>query len=105
MKYLGQSFDLHTGGVDNIFPHHENEIAQSEAATGRPFVKYWMHAAHLLVDSEKMSKSKGNFYTLRDLVERGHEPRALREKIDIIPSSASDQAENLDEIKCSGMSG
>jgi cysteinyl-tRNA synthetase len=78
MKYLGQSFDLHTGGVDNIFPHHENEIAQSEAATGRPFVKYWMHAAHLLVDSEKMSKSKGNFYTLRDLVERGHEPRALR---------------------------
>ena len=78
MKYLGQSFDLHTGGVDNIFPHHENEIAQAEAATGRPFVKYWMHAAHLLVDSEKMSKSKGNFYTLRDLVERGHEPRALR---------------------------
>ena len=78
MKYLGESFDLHTGGVDNIFPHHENEIAQSEAATGRPFVKYWMHAAHLLVDSEKMSKSKGNYYTLRDLVERGHEPRALR---------------------------
>jgi len=78
MKYLGQSFDLHTGGVDNIFPHHENEIAQAEAATGSPFVKYWMHAAHLLVDSEKMSKSKGNFYTLRDLVDRGHEPRALR---------------------------
>ena len=78
MKYLGPSFDLHTGGVDNIFPHHENEIAQSEAATGRPFVKYWMHAAHLLVDAEKMSKSKGNFYTLRDLIERGHEPRALR---------------------------
>jgi cysteinyl-tRNA synthetase len=78
MKYLGQSFDLHTGGVDNIFPHHENEIAQSEAATGKPFVKYWMHAAHLLVDSQKMSKSKGNFYTLRDLTERGYEPRALR---------------------------
>jgi cysteinyl-tRNA synthetase len=78
MKYLGESFDLHTGGVDNIFPHHENEIAQSEGATGRPFVKYWMHAAHLLVDSEKMSKSKGNFYTLRYLLDRGHEPRAIR---------------------------
>jgi len=78
MKYLGESFDLHTGGVDNIFPHHENEIAQSEAATGVPFVRYWMHAAHLMVDGEKMSKSKGNFYTLRDLVERGHDPRTLR---------------------------
>jgi len=78
MKYLGQSFDLHTGGVDNIFPHHENEIAQSEGATGRPFVKYWMHAAHLMVDGEKMAKSKGNFYTLRDIREQGHEPRAIR---------------------------
>jgi len=78
MKYLGESFDLHTGGVDNIFPHHENEIAQSEGATGRPFVRYWMHAAHLMVDAEKMSKSKGNFYTLRDLVARGSDPRALR---------------------------
>jgi len=78
MKYLGESFDLHTGGVDNIFPHHENEIAQSEAATGRPFVKYWMHAAHLIVDGEKMSKSKGNFYTLRDLAERGFDPRQIR---------------------------
>ena len=78
MKYLGESFDLHTGGVDNIFPHHENEIAQSEAATGRPFVACWMHAAHLMVDGEKMAKSKGNFYTLRDLLARGHDPRALR---------------------------
>jgi cysteinyl-tRNA synthetase len=78
MKYLGASFDLHTGGVDNIFPHHENEIAQSEGASGSPFVKYWMHAAHLMVDGEKMSKSKGNFYTLRDLVAKGHDPRALR---------------------------
>ncbi|HJQ97251.1 MAG TPA: cysteine--tRNA ligase [Candidatus Polarisedimenticolaceae bacterium] len=78
MKYLGASFDLHTGGVDNIFPHHENEIAQSEGATGRPFVKYWMHAAHLMVDGEKMAKSKGNFHTLRDLVAKGHDPRALR---------------------------
>jgi cysteinyl-tRNA synthetase len=78
MKYLGPSFDLHTGGVDNIFPHHENEICQSEAATGVRFVKYWMHAAHLLVDGEKMAKSKGNFYTLRDLLGRGHDPRAIR---------------------------
>ena len=60
--------------MDNIFPHHENEIAQSEGATGQPFVRYWMHAAHLMVDGEKMAKSKGNFYTLRDLLERG--PRA-----------------------------
>jgi hypothetical protein len=64
--------------VDNIFPHHENEIAQSEGATGHPFVKYWMHAAHLMVDGEKMAKSKGNFHTLRDLVAQGHDPRALR---------------------------
>jgi cysteinyl-tRNA synthetase len=78
MKYLGETFDLHTGGVDNIFPHHENEIAQSEGATGRPFVSTWVHAAHLMVDGEKMAKSKGNFYTLRDLQARGHDPRALR---------------------------
>jgi len=78
MKYLGETFDLHTGGVDNIFPHHENEIAQSEGATGQPFVRTWVHAAHLLVENEKMAKSKGNFYTLRDLQARGHDPRALR---------------------------
>ncbi|HEX5044096.1 MAG TPA: cysteine--tRNA ligase [Candidatus Polarisedimenticolaceae bacterium] len=78
MKYLGETFDLHTGGVDNIFPHHENEIAQSEGATGHPFVHTWVHAAHLLVENEKMAKSKGNFYTLRDLQARGHDPRALR---------------------------
>lgn len=78
MKYLGDTFDIHTGGVDNIFPHHENEIAQSECATGRAFVRHWMHAAHLMVDGEKMAKSKGNFYTLRDLLSRGHDPRALR---------------------------
>ena len=78
MKYLGESFDLHTGGVDNIFPHHENEIAQSECATLHPFVKHWMHAAHLMVDGEKMAKSKGNFYTLRDLLSRGNDPRAIR---------------------------
>jgi cysteinyl-tRNA synthetase len=78
MKYLGETFDIHTGGVDNIFPHHENEIAQSEAATGKTFVRTWMHAAHLIVDGEKMSKSRGNIYTLRDLREKGVDPRALR---------------------------
>ncbi|MBL8113961.1 MAG: cysteine--tRNA ligase [Acidobacteria bacterium] len=79
MKYLGETLDIHTGAVDNIFPHHENEIAQSEGATGKPFVKYWLHAEHLVVDGEKMSKSKGNFYTLPDLVVgRGLSPRAIR---------------------------
>ena len=78
MRYLGETFDIHTGGVDNIFPHHENEIAQSEAATGRSFVRYWLHAAHLVVDGEKMAKSRGNFYTLRDLRERGYDSRSIR---------------------------
>ncbi len=78
MKYLGETFDIHTGGVDNIFPHHENEIAQSEGATGAPFVRYWLHAAHLVVDGEKMSKSRGNFHTLRDLLARGLEARSIR---------------------------
>jgi cysteinyl-tRNA synthetase len=78
MKYLGEAFDLHTGAVDNIFPHHENEIAQSEAATGVPFVKYWLHCAHLIVDGKKMSKSAGNFFTLRDLLARGLQARAIR---------------------------
>jgi len=78
MKFLGETFDMHTGGVDNIFPHHENEIAQSESATGKPFANYWLHAEHLIVDGEKMSKSAGNFYTLSQLLERGVEPRALR---------------------------
>jgi cysteinyl-tRNA synthetase len=78
MKYLGETFDLHCGGVDLIFPHHENEIAQSEAATGQPFVRHWMHVTHLLVDNETMSKSKGNFYTIPDLVERGYRPDAIR---------------------------
>jgi cysteinyl-tRNA synthetase len=78
MKYLGETFDIHTGGIDNIFPHHENEIAQSEAATGKKFVNYWLHCAHLLVNGEKMSKSKGNFYTLRDLLGKGYNPIAIR---------------------------
>ena len=78
MKYLGETFDLHTGGIDNLFPHHENEIAQAEAATGKPFVNTWMHCAHLRVNGEKMSKSLGNFYTLRDLVEKGWTGREIR---------------------------
>ncbi|MBI2871236.1 MAG: cysteine--tRNA ligase [Candidatus Omnitrophica bacterium] len=78
MKYLGESFDIHTGGEDNIFPHHENEIAQSEGATEKPFVRTWMHCKFLIVDGEKMAKSKGNWYSLRDLLERGHPTTAVR---------------------------
>ncbi len=77
-KIFGTTIDIHTGGVDLIFPHHENEIAQSEAAYGEPFVRYWIHAEHLLVNGTKMSKSKGNFYTLRSLVEDGFSPRSIR---------------------------
>jgi cysteinyl-tRNA synthetase len=78
MKYLGPHFDIHMGGVDNIFPHHENEIAQSECANGQTFVNYWLHCQHLVVDNKKMSKSAGNFYTLRDLLQRGHDPLVIR---------------------------
>jgi cysteinyl-tRNA synthetase len=78
MKYLGHHFDLHTGAVDNIFPHHENEIAQSEAATGETFVDVWLHGEHLIVDGEKMAKSKGNFYTLEDILARHDDPVAVR---------------------------
>jgi len=77
-KYLGETFDIHCGGLDNIFPHHDNEIAQSEAYTGKKFVNYWLHCHHLIVEGEKMSKSKGNFYTLRDLTSRGIDPLDLR---------------------------
>lgn len=78
MKYLGDTFDIHAGGEDLVFPHHENEIAQSEAATGKPFVRYWLHCKFLLVHGEKMSKSGGNFYTLRDLLAQRQDPMALR---------------------------
>ena len=78
MKYLGETFDLHTGGIDNLFPHHENEIAQAEAATGKMFVGTWMHCAHLKVNGQKMSKSLGNFFTLRDLIEKGFTGREIR---------------------------
>jgi cysteinyl-tRNA synthetase len=78
MKYLGETFDIHCGGIDNMFPHHENEIAQSEAATGKVFVNYWMHNEHLQVEGKKMSKRFGNFYTLRDLLEKGYDPLVIR---------------------------
>lgn len=77
-KYLGDTFDIHCGGIDLVFPHHENEIAQSEAATGKPFVKYWLHAGHLQVEGRKMAKSYGNTYTLRDLLDKGYDPLAIR---------------------------
>src|SRR6202049_300753 len=85
MKYLGEKLDIHTGGVDLAFPHHENEIAQSEAATGKPFVRYWLHGEHLLVEGEKMSKSLGNFFTLRDLFAKGYKPSALRFALASVP--------------------
>ncbi|HMP77114.1 MAG TPA: cysteine--tRNA ligase [Kiritimatiellia bacterium] len=78
MKYLGPSFDIHCGGVDNIFPHHECEIAQSESVTGKPFVRYWLHCAHLVVDGKKMSKSLGNFFALEDLLKEGFSGREIR---------------------------
>src|SRR6266403_1878527 len=85
MKYLGEIIDIHTGGIDLAFPHHENEIAQSEAATGKHFVRYWLHAEHLLVEGEKMSKSLGNFFTLRDLFAKGYKPSALRFALASVP--------------------
>ena len=78
MKYLGETFDLHLGGIDLVFPHHENEIAQSEGATGKQFVRYWLHFEHLKVEGETMSKSKGNYYTFRDLTDKGFSPAAIR---------------------------
>src|SRR5438477_10611756 len=85
MQELGESFDLHAGGEDLIFPHHENEIAQSEAKTGKPFARYWFHARFLLVEGEKMSKSSGNFFTLRDLVLKGHKPSSIRLLLASVP--------------------
>ncbi len=85
MKYLGETLDIHTGGVDLTFPHHENEIAQSEALTGKPFVRFWMHAEHLSIDAQKMSKSAANFYTLRDLLQMGYAPEAVRYLLASVP--------------------
>jgi len=85
MKELGESFDLHAGGEDLIFPHHENEIAQSESLTGKTFARFWFHARFLLVEGEKMSKSLGNFFTLRDLVLKGHKPSSIRYLLTSVP--------------------
>jgi len=85
MGELGDSFDLHAGGEDLIFPHHENEIAQSESLTGKPFAHFWFHARFLLVEGEKMSKSLGNFFTLRDLVLKGHKPSSIRYLLTSVP--------------------
>jgi len=85
MKLLGETIDIHTGGIDLAFPHHENEIAQSEGATGKQFVRYWMHAEHLLVEGEKMSKSLGNFFTLRGLFAKGYKPSAVRFALASVP--------------------
>jgi cysteinyl-tRNA synthetase len=85
MHYLGDTLDIHTGGVDLMFPHHENEIAQSEAITGKPFSRFWLHAEHLSIDSQKMSKSLGNFYTLRDLLGMGYTPEVIRYQLAAVP--------------------
>ncbi len=85
MEYLGESFDLHAGGEDLMFPHHENEIAQSETATHKPFARHWMHVRFLLVDGRKMSKSEGNFYTLRDLLLKGYKASAIRLALISVP--------------------
>ena len=85
MEELGETFDLHAGGEDLIFPHHENEIAQSESLTGKPFSHFWFHARFLLVEGEKMSKSLGNFFTLRDLVLKGHKPSSIRYLLTSVP--------------------
>jgi len=78
MKYLGETIDIHSGGVDNLFPHHENEIAQSEATTGKKFANYWLHNEHLLVEGQRMGKSLGNYYTLSDIIAKGYDAKALR---------------------------
>ena len=85
MKYLGETLDIHAGGVDLIFPHHENEIAQSEALTGKQFVRYWLHSEHLIVEGQKMSKSLGNFYTLRDILKMGYAPESVRYLLASVP--------------------
>src|SRR5271169_2008222 len=85
MEELGETFDLHAGGEDLVFPHHENEIAQSESFTGKPFARFWFHARFLLVEGEKMSKSLGNFFTLRDLVLKGHKPSSIRYLLTSVP--------------------
>ena len=89
MKYLGETFDLHAGGEDLIFPHHENEIAQSTCGTGKPFARHWMHVKHLLIDNETMSKSKGNFFTIPDLAGEGATRRRRSATCSRAPTTAS----------------
>jgi cysteinyl-tRNA synthetase len=85
MKYLGETFDIHAGGIDLVFPHHENEIAQSEGATGKEFVRYWIHFEHLKVEGETMSKSRGNYYTFRDIAAKGYSAAAVRYLLISVP--------------------
>src|SRR5690242_8603778 len=85
MEYLGETLDIHAGGVDLTFPHHENEIAQSESITRKPFARFWLHSEHLHIESQKMSKSLGNFYTLRDLLEMGYQPETIRYLLASVP--------------------
>jgi cysteinyl-tRNA synthetase len=85
IEYLGETLDIHAGGVDLIFPHHENEIAQSESLTGKPFARFWMHSEFLLVEGQKMSKSLGNYFTLREVIERGFSPEAIRYLLASVP--------------------
>jgi cysteinyl-tRNA synthetase len=85
IKYLGETLDIHAGGIDLVFPHHENEIAQSESLTGKTFSRFWLHAEFLMVEGQKMSKSLGNYYTLRDLVGRGFEPESIRYLLASVP--------------------
>jgi cysteinyl-tRNA synthetase len=85
IKYLGDTLDIHAGGVDLVFPHHENEIAQSESLTGKPFARFWLHAEFLMVEGQKMSKSLGNYFTLRDVVARGCQPEAIRYLLASVP--------------------
>jgi cysteinyl-tRNA synthetase len=85
MKYLGETLDIHAGGIDLTFPHHENEIAQSEALTGKQFARFWLHSEHLIVEGQKMSKSLGNFFTLRDLLDKGYKPEAIRYLLASVP--------------------
>jgi cysteinyl-tRNA synthetase len=101
MELLGETFDIHTGAVDLIFPHHENEIAQSEGATGKPFVRYWIHGEHLNIDSQKMSKSLGNIYTLDEIVAMGYQPLALRYALLSVPhrTKLNFTEQSLDDAK------
>jgi cysteinyl-tRNA synthetase len=108
MKYLGETLDIHSGGVDLTFPHHENEIAESEGATGKLFARFWLHAEHLLVDHEKMSKSLGNFATLRELFAHGHKPSSVRfllasvpyrRQLNFSPESLQGAASSVDRLR------